>query len=564
MWVPEIKSGAVIVHFVGDSYSTLSASHDIYNGSVLAAFSKAIVVNVNFRLGAFGFAKVNSIIVHEYLGIPYAKPPTGSRRFNPPEKITPPTKNKKFKVNKGATACPQDNIFKATIPDLYVSSVYPTNISEDCLQLNIWVPKEKTGAVIVHFVGDSYSTLSASHDIFNGSVLAAFSKAIVVNANFRLGAFGFAKVNSINISGNMGLLDQQMALKWVYNNVELFGGKKTKITLLGVQAGSSSVQAHLYSKASSKYFSRIALISGVLENTWASRTSLFTKKLSRKLVKSLQCDKQVEDKINCLRNKTIYEIINQSYALRRSLHSTFGFSFALTRRDGIFFESDFTKSGYEKKDIDVLIGNSQNEGSFFLWYFFRYFGCELDIKTKPFIDNCKIDQDQFLQIVELFQEFYNKSSVWKDKVLDKYKTNNVIKTQVAFKFLSDFLFDCGMNQFLKKFTKENKRSTVYAYVFDHRSSKSLFPETFGTMHAAVIEYLFGHPYRYPNKYNQKKLSEEKAMSKNVIEIYGKFADKGKPSDKWKPYDSSTEKIMLLNDKYNKDSMTKYIPLLYKK
>uniref|UniRef100_A0A0N4ZKV9 COesterase domain-containing protein n=1 Tax=Parastrongyloides trichosuri TaxID=131310 RepID=A0A0N4ZKV9_PARTI len=325
----------------------------------------------------------NKYIVHEYLGIPYAKPPTGSRRFNPPEKITPPTKNKKFKVNKGATACPQDNIFKATIPDLYVSNVYPTNISEDCLQLNMWVPEIKSGAVIVHFVGDSYSTLSASHDIYNGSVLAAFSKAIVVNVNFRLGAFGFAKVNSINISGNMGLLDQQMALKWVYNNVELFGGKKTKITLLGVQAGSSSVQAHLYSKASSKYFSRIALISGVLENTWASRTSLFTKKLSRKLVKSLQCDKQVEDKINCLRNKTVYEIINQSYALRRSLHSTFGFSFALTRRDGK--PSDKWKPYDSSTEKIMLLNDKYNKDSMTKYIPLLYKNCYWLVK--PFEDD---------------------------------------------------------------------------------------------------------------------------------------------------------------------------------
>uniref|UniRef100_A0A0N4Z5E9 COesterase domain-containing protein n=1 Tax=Parastrongyloides trichosuri TaxID=131310 RepID=A0A0N4Z5E9_PARTI len=166
----------------------------------------------------------NNITVDEYLGIPYGKAPVGYLRFQPPVPVDPPTKESPYNASIPAATCPQD-IFKTNISALDFWNP-PDNISEDCLQLNMWVPANTTGAVLVNLCGGDYSRLGASNDIFNGSVLAAFSKAIVVNLNFRLGALGFASFTGTNVTGNMGLLDQQLGLKWVNDNIEQFGGNK--------------------------------------------------------------------------------------------------------------------------------------------------------------------------------------------------------------------------------------------------------------------------------------------------------------------------------------------------
>ena len=76
---------------------------------------------------------------------------------------------------------------------------------------------------------------------------------------YRLSLFGFLYMNDTNAPGNMGLLDQNMALQWVYNNIEFFGGDKKRITLFGQSAGAKSVGLHLVSGLSSGFFNNAIL-----------------------------------------------------------------------------------------------------------------------------------------------------------------------------------------------------------------------------------------------------------------------------------------------------------------
>ena len=79
---------------------------------------------------------------------------------------------------------------------------------------------------------------------------------------YRLSLFGFLYMNNVNAPGNMGLLDQAMALQWIYNNIEFFGGDKERITLFGQSAGAKSVGLHLVSNLSGNYFRNAILDSG--------------------------------------------------------------------------------------------------------------------------------------------------------------------------------------------------------------------------------------------------------------------------------------------------------------
>ena len=72
---------------------------------------------------------------------------------------------------------------------------------------------------------------------------------IVVSINYRLGPLGFLCLDTDEGAGNMGMLDQVMALEWVHQNIHLFGGDKDRITIFGESAGAASIGHLVMSKA---------------------------------------------------------------------------------------------------------------------------------------------------------------------------------------------------------------------------------------------------------------------------------------------------------------------------
>lgn len=77
----------------------------------------------------------------------------------------------------------------------------------------------------------------AGDDLFYGPDFIIEKQTILVTFNYRLGLFGFLSLNTIEYSGNMGLKDQQLALKWISTNIERFGGDNKRITIFGHSAG---------------------------------------------------------------------------------------------------------------------------------------------------------------------------------------------------------------------------------------------------------------------------------------------------------------------------------------
>uniref|UniRef100_A0A0N4ZDW7 COesterase domain-containing protein n=1 Tax=Parastrongyloides trichosuri TaxID=131310 RepID=A0A0N4ZDW7_PARTI len=478
----------------------------------------------------------NGTKVEEYLGIPFAKPPLNESRFMPPQEIEEP--ENVVKAEYPAATCPQ-YLFETNITALDFWNPPTNNISENCLQLNMWVPENKTGAVLVNLCGGAYWRLGASNDIFNGSVLAAYSGAIVVNLNFRLGALGFARLNGTNVTGNMGMLDQQMGLQWIKKNIQQFGGDPSKVTLMGEQTGASSAEAHLYAKNSSGLFRRIALTSGTLENTWGSRTNHYTEKTTEELAKKVNCtEKDPYEKLKCLQNKNITEIINATKSIRTNTNLTFGFPFSLTRKDGNFFAKDFTRMKAKKKEIKVLI-------------------CAVNWTVTPPTENCTLSKQNFKDIVTNIKTLYNKTEDWEIKVLENYTTNGSNYEEPANQLLSDLLFDCGLKQFADK-RADDKSNNTYVYMFNHTSleKETRWPDSFGTVHATLIEFLFGRPFRYPGNYSDN-LQAQKNMSEKVMKLYGEFAKNGKPSKDWSSYTSENKKVITLDLEYGGETVKTY-------
>jgi para-nitrobenzyl esterase len=193
--------------------------------------------------------------VRIFKGIPFAAPPVGDLRWRPPE--PPPHWSGVRNADKFGSACLQTNVFG----DIYFRDNQP---SEDCLNLDIWIPAKTAKAkmpVFVWFYGGGFVAGSASEPRYDGENLAK-KGIIVVNPNYRLGVFGFfsypelSKESEHHASGNYGLLDQVAALKWVVKNIKAFGGDPRNITIGGESAGSFSVCALMASPLSRDLFQK--------------------------------------------------------------------------------------------------------------------------------------------------------------------------------------------------------------------------------------------------------------------------------------------------------------------
>lgn len=98
-------------------------------------------------------------------------------------------------------------------------------------------PKSNRKLAVIFFIHGGGFASGSGNNFFYGPDFLLEQDVILVTLNYRLGAFGFLSLNTKNYSGNMGLKDQQMALKWTHRNIGAFGGDRRRITLMGHSAG---------------------------------------------------------------------------------------------------------------------------------------------------------------------------------------------------------------------------------------------------------------------------------------------------------------------------------------
>ncbi|XP_024001011.2 acetylcholinesterase-like, partial [Salvelinus sp. IW2-2015] len=171
--------------------------------------------------------------VTAFLGIPFAEPPLGKKRFRKAEPKKP--WSGVFDASSYPNACYQ--FIDTSFPGFQGSEMWNPNreMSEDCLYLNVWVPtspRPHNLTVMVWIYGGGFYSGSSSLDVYDGRYLAHSEKVVVVSMNYRVGAFGFlALPGSSEAPGNVGLLDQRMALQWVQDNIHMFGGNRKQVMI---------------------------------------------------------------------------------------------------------------------------------------------------------------------------------------------------------------------------------------------------------------------------------------------------------------------------------------------
>lgn len=206
--------------------------------------------------------------VSQFLGVPFAQPPVGAKRWMPPE--LPAPWHTTLDATQYKPACAQGGDAPS---------------SEDCLYLDIYTPVDlgDAGAVklaVVLFVhgggfrgGQSSGwptgvPLAAGGGTFNGTYMAEDQQVVVVSINYRLGIFGFLGSKDLSVrtggsgSGNFGIQDQRRAMEWTTQNIDRFGGDRSRLMIHGCSAGGVSIANHLTQPLSWPFFTAAAMESG--------------------------------------------------------------------------------------------------------------------------------------------------------------------------------------------------------------------------------------------------------------------------------------------------------------
>ncbi len=191
-----------------------------------------------------------------FRGVPYAAPPVGALRFQPPRPAAAWT-GERPAVAHGPIA-PQNRSDLA-----HYMGDFDREQGEDCLTLTVWTPAADAGRrpVLLWFHGGAFVSGAGSLDWYSGAALAAEGGIVVVHANYRLGALGYLCWPGA-APGNMALSDQAMALRWVQQTIGAFGGDPARITVGGQSAGANSTARLLLDPALRPGMHRVLLQSG--------------------------------------------------------------------------------------------------------------------------------------------------------------------------------------------------------------------------------------------------------------------------------------------------------------
>lgn len=188
-----------------------------------------------------------------FRGIRYGAPPKGELRFAAPVAVEEHTGEVQLSEEFGSD-CPQLD-----------RQGQPASVEEDCLFLNVYAPAEAGEYPVMVWVhGGALLEGAASEWMYSlPQRLVDEHEVVVVTLNYRLGTLGFLPHEALGENNNnFGIQDQQLALKWVQDNIRAFGGDASNVTLFGESAGGHSVMSHVASPGSAGLFHKAIVQSG--------------------------------------------------------------------------------------------------------------------------------------------------------------------------------------------------------------------------------------------------------------------------------------------------------------
>lgn len=437
--------------------------------------------------------------VYAFKGIPFAKAPIDSLRWRPPQPVD--EWDDTLDTSEFGPICMQ----APPQPFMMWTREFmpPTgNMSEDCLNLNIWTKKGTTGAqrpVIVFIHGGAFTGGSNSVPIYNGEKMA--QKGVVfVTINYRVGIFGFmvlpalTEESSNGSSGNYGLLDQIAALQWVQDNIEDFGGDPGNVTIAGQSAGAFSVNYLVASPLAQGLFQRAIAESGagMLPSTGLSPDN--------ELQNAEQQGQKIADSLGVANLSELRQLPADSLLPAQAQFGPIVDGYVLPKSVyALFNEGNYN-------DVPVLTGWNADEGLFF--------GPPPDAET-------------------FRQSMQQRFGGYSDEILQLFPADNDSLAAASQKSFTDLLIFGLQSWKWMELQNRTGESDVFMYHFTRDLPYTDNQKDYGAFHTGEVPYA----YRTLDQSDRPWKPADRELSETMSSYWVNFARNGNPNGeglpKWK-------------------------------
>ncbi|WP_104107772.1 carboxylesterase family protein [Nocardioides sp. 616] len=431
-------------------------------------------------------------------GIPYAAPPVGDLRFEPPQSVAP------WRGTLDATAP------RSQCAQLGSGTGNATTFVEDCLYLNVTTPAGRSARraglpVMVWIHGGSFLTGDGAS--YDASKLATRGDVVVVTINYRLGPFGFLQDDSVGTS-NAALLDQQAALRWVQRNARAFGGNPRNVTVFGESAGSASVCAQVASPGARGLFRR------AIAQSYSCTADFSTLADARAAASSYAAEVGcAQDTPACLR-RTDAETLLRAWT---------GGAFAVGGAALPQQPGDALAGGTANR-VDLMHGNTLDENRLFI----------------PLRYGTTLTAAGYVGAV---RATFGAAA---DAVLARYPVDAYASPIIALSTVfSDYGSPLSTCSHVDAYDAAQDGRRVYAYQFQDRTADplvSLLGSANGAAHATELPYLF------PGLFGDGLTSEQEELSDAMVTYWTSFARHGRPwgrgLPRWPEYDGAGDVLAL--------------------
>ena len=444
-----------------------------------------------------------------YLGIPYAKV----------ERCMPPLPVEKWE---GVRAC--DHWGPQAMQQTWGRQLSEDEMSEkNCCVLNVW-SQSITGRrpVMVWLHGGGFDSGTSA---WNPGMCLAQKDVVVVSVNHRLNILGFLDLSAVSPkykeSGNVGMLDVVQALEWVRDNISLFGGDPSNVTIFGESGGGGKVGTLMCMPKARGLFHKAIIMSGTILNV---NTREMTQALGKAVLKELGISEKQVDKIKDIPYQQLYDAGQRAMAASigtRKPGTPMMWGFGPTPDGETLLQQPFQPTFPEfSANIPVMIGTTFNELQRLQY-------------DKPMTQAEAVEQlqktfgDETDAYVKAFAKAY-----------PDYTPQDLVSIDWLFRPKTLITSDAWSSH-LSPLT-----SHLYMYMFTWRS-----PVNNGSVHGHELKFCFNTLHHSPNELPQPT-AEDLKLADTMSSVWAQFAHNGNPNidglPAWKPYTADNGELMVFN------------------